>query len=410
MTTQIAHDIQSTVAVAGGVEPLRVALVISSLDHGGAERQVVELANRLEGPAFRVFVVSLSDHVPLADRLANRSRRLVVIRKRAKFDISTVWRLESFFRQQRIQVAHAFLFDAEIAVRLAARKAGVTAVVASERNTDYQRSMLHQLCHRLTRPFYDAMIANSLAGKRFNVRTLGLPPSRIHVVRNGVDVDLFSPRPVGALRDELGIGVEERLVGMVASFKTQKRHGDFFRMASIVLEEMPNVRFLCVGEPLRGNLQGSGEHHARMLALVRELGIEERFLFLGRRNDMPSIYSLCDMTVLTSEREGTPNVLLESMACGVPVAATDIADNAQIVREGQTGFIVPLGDYRSMAQRALLLLGDEELRNRMGRRAHEWVSTEFSTDALARRTGAIYQALVNRKHGSPAHPPEGGPA
>ncbi|KAB2936749.1 MAG: glycosyltransferase, partial [Phycisphaerae bacterium] len=109
---------------AGAVAPLRIALVISNLEYGGAQRQVIELANHLERGTFEVHVCSLSRYVPLAADLEDAAERLFVLTKRFKFDVSVIWRLAAWLRRIRADVVHSYLFDANIAARLAGRLAG----------------------------------------------------------------------------------------------------------------------------------------------------------------------------------------------------------------------------------------------------------------------------------------------
>ena len=376
--------------------PLNVLLMISSLEYGGAERQVVQLANYLPRERFNVSICSLSPLVPLAEGLHDRGQ-LHIVEKRSKYDFSTVGRAAKLMRRLGTDVVHAFLFDAEMVARLAARRGGASVMIASERNTDYVRPLVHSIALRLTRGRADAMIANSNAGKLFNMRTLGLPDEHIHVVHNGVDVSRFRPTDPSIVRRELGIAPTDRVIGMVANFKRQKNHAAFFRMAEALLKRYPDCWFLCVGEPLRDNAQGAEDYHREMRQLLATMSIEPRTRFLGKRQDMPEVYSACDVTVLTSEREGTPNVLLESMACGVPVVATNVADNAYVVPEGRVGHIVPLNDVPAMVERVAGLLDDPARRRAMGDAARAWVESEFSIAALVRKTGAIYETLYRRK-------------
>jgi glycosyltransferase involved in cell wall biosynthesis len=403
---QVAHAIvevpsKSPARPEPGIEPrgagVPVMLLISSLEHGGAERQVVELANALDEDRFDVTVCSLSEHVPLAAGLRDADHRLVLVPRKRRYDAGVVWRLARLMRERRILLVHCFLFDAEMAGRLAARLAGVPIVVSSERNSDYPRSRIHEWSLRATRSWFDLMIANSEAGKRFNMRTLDLPESRIRVIRNGVDVTRFKPGNRMRLRRELGISSDAPVVGMVAAFKRQKRYEDFFRVAEKVLRRFPEAHFLCVGEPLRDNLQGSEDYHGEIRRLAAQPSFDGRIHFLGRRQDMPDVYNACDVTVLTSSREGTPNVLLESMACGVPVVATDVADNALLVPGGDVGFIVKVGEVQDMADRVAHLLAYPWKRLERGRIAREWIVRECSTTALARKTADTYNELLRRK-------------
>ncbi|MGE0480118.1 MAG: glycosyltransferase [Phycisphaerae bacterium] len=377
--------------------PVGLMLLISSLEHGGAERQVIELFKRLDRRRFRPVICSLSRDVPLSRRLNDPHRDLVIVPKRWKYDWSAIRRVARVMRARDIRVVHNFLFDAEMVGRCAAKLARVPVVIASERNTDYTRPWVQNVCLKLTREWFDDMIANSEAGKQFNIRTLQLPAERIHVVRNGVDVEYFKRTDALGLRRELDLPADGAVVGMIASFKRQKRHGDFFRTAREILRQAPDTWFVCVGEPLRDNQQGAETYHREMRALVQSLGVLPRFRFPGARHDMPAVYSLCDVTMLTSEREGTPNVLLESMACETPVVATDVSDNAHVVSHGEAGFIAPLGDVATLAMHAVDLLRDRDALRRTGAAARRWVIEQFSTAALARRTEAVYLDALRRK-------------
>lgn len=384
---------------AGRVEPVRVMLLISSLEHGGAERQVVELANRLGKDGFRVLVCALEDCNPLADQLVHREGNFRVVAKRGRYDPSVIWRVARLMRQERIQLVHAFLFDAEMVARLAAKLAGVPVVVASERNIDMRVGWVQWLGKRLTRSWFDVLIANSETGGRFNTRMYGIDPARIRVIRNGVDIERFRPLDQTECRETLGLPVGVPVVGMVAAFKRQKNYEDFLHLARRLLDRLPRVRFACVGEPLRDNLQGAAVYQREILTLVDQLRLREHIAFLGRRDDMPAVYNSFDVTVLPSKREGTPNVLLESMACGVPVVASDISDNAHVVPEGRAGFVVPLGDVERLTQRTYELLVDPARRTAMGQTARHWVASEFSTAALVQRTAAVYTETLRRKLG-----------
>lgn len=379
---------------------MRIVLVISNLEYGGAQRQVVELANNMDASRFDVHVCSLSSYVPLADRLRHRDRRLHIIAKKWKFDITVVPRLVRLLRRLRADVVHGYLFDAEIAARLAARLAGAKASIASERNTNYRLKPRQLITYRLTRSCVDLIIANSNAGAAFNSRMLGHKPSQYRVIHNGVDTQRFAPRDGGAIRRELGLAEDERVIGMFASYKPQKNHPMLFAAARCLLDRLPRARLLLVGDQLYEGLRSSDEYKRRIGRLADELGIRERCLFLGNRRDVQRLYCACDVTALPSLHEGTPNVALEAMACGVPVVATDVSDNAYVIPDGRGGFVVPLNDYIAMARRLYLLLTDERQRHQMGWQAREWVRREFSTKRLAMKTADAYAAVLAAKNGS----------
>jgi glycosyltransferase involved in cell wall biosynthesis len=376
-----------------------VCLVVSNLEYGGAQRQVVALANHLNAAGGTATVVSLSRYVPLAAELVDAGSRLLLVEKRHRLDLTVAWRLAVLLRRLEVDVTHAFLVDAEIAARLAGALYPRTAVIGSERNTDYVPQLGHTIPLRLTNRWCAATIANSHAGKRFRVRAFGISADSVFVVHNGVDLVRFAPREAALARADIGLPPSVPVVGLFASFKTQKNHPMFFRTARRILDRHPGAVFLCVGGALHGGLQSSDAHETRMHALAREMGLRDSVRFVGNRDDVGRLYSACDVTVLTSLREGTPNVLLESMACEVPVVATDVADNALVVPDGRAGFVVAYDDDAAMAERVSHLLARPGERREMGRAARAWVASEFSLARLAEKTAAVYRAVLARSVG-----------
>jgi glycosyltransferase involved in cell wall biosynthesis len=368
-----------------------VLLVISNLEFGGAQRQVVEVANAFDPARVAVKICSLSPFVPLADTLQHRNERLVVLNKHFKFDVSVISRLASLLRAFRADVVHSYLFDADVAARVAGRLAGTPLIVGSERNTDYRLKPRQLAAFRLTRRCVDLIIANSQAGAQFNYTLLGHDPSMYRVLYNGVDTVRFGPGDGLEIRRELGLSDDEPVVGMFASFKEQKNHPLFFGAAQRLLRRIPDARILLVGDELLGGMHGSHDYKQRMDRQIDDLGLRSRTLCVGNRRDVERVYRACDVTVLPSLFEGTPNVALESMACGVPVVVTDVADNRLIVPDGEVGFVVPLGDEDALAARLVEVLSQPGLRARMRAQARSWVESRFSTDRLATRTEAIYR-------------------
>ena len=383
-----------------------VVLVIDDLEYGGAQRQVVELANNLDQDRFDVHVCTLSDYVPLGGQLRDFDGRLHTIVKKNKVDFTVVPRLARLLKFLNADIVHSFLFSADIASRLAGRLARTKLVIGSERGANYVAKKRRMLAYRLTRRCVDLTIANSKAGCEFNRKTYGQPACDCKVVYNGVDTIRFRPRDKDTMRSKLGIQARSRVIGVFASFKPEKNHTMLLNAFKRVLKSRPNTQLLMVGDQLAGNVQwlgntkGTEQYRARMQALIDELGIHERCAFLGNRTDVERIYPACHITVLPSHNEGVSNVLLESMACGVPVVATNISDNSYVVKEGETGFLVELGDVEGMADRLRTLLNNDTLRQEMGQKAREWVKNEFSLEKLVQNTEAVYMEALHRKCGN----------
>lgn len=375
-------------------ERINLALVISNLSFGGAERQVLELANNIDTEAFNLHLFILSEHAPLAERLKDRDSRLHQIIKRNKFDISVVSRLAAAFKALKIDVVHGFLYDAEIASRLAGRMAGCQAIIGSERNTSNNNGRLKRMIYRLTAPLLDACIANSRAGAAFNRSVTGLPESRYHVIYNGVDTERFQPRDQAALKQELDLAEDQTIIGMFGSFKHQKNHPLLLQAAALICAERSDICFLFIGSTLQEGYKSTDSYSAEISQLVSDLKLDQFCHFLGAKQDVERYYNLCDITVLPSLFEGTPNVALESMASGVPVIATDVSDNSYVIPDGSAGYIVPLGEADTLAQRISTLVDDIPLRERLGRQAREWVLETFSLQKMSENFARVYRHVL----------------
>lgn len=373
-----------------------VVLVVDDLGYGGAERQVVELANNLDKSRFDVHVCTLSNHIPFSNKLRNPEHGVHIVIRKSRFDFTVVPRLAYLLRTLKADIVHGYLFSAEIASRLAGRMAGTKLVVGSERNAN--RIMIRKsiiFAYRLTQRCVDVIIANSDAGAKSHARIYNRPPSDYRVVHNGVDTKRFRPMDGITMRRKLGITLTCPVVGVFAAFRKQKNHSMLFRAFKLVLDSLPEVRLLIVGDqPVdsRGRLNG---YRAQLDRLADDLRIRHRCVFLGHQKDTEHLYPACDITVLSSLHEGTPNVLLESMACGVPVMATNVCDNEYIIKDGEVGYLVAVGDDAGMARRMVSLLGNNALRQEMGRKARNWVLEEFSTKRLAEKTEAVYMELLS---------------
>jgi glycosyltransferase involved in cell wall biosynthesis len=376
-----------------------VLIVNSDLEYGGAQRQIVELANFMDPSQFYVNVCSLSDYIPLADKLKNSDERLKVVQRKSRFDFTVVFRLRTLMKNLQVDIVHSYLFDATIASRLAGCLVPRPVIIGSERNSDYKLKSSDWLWLKMTSRLCDLTIANSHAGASFNSRLFGQRPDHYRVVHNGVDTHRFQPKSGNRIRAKLGLKDNHYVVGMFASFKEQKNHHLLLHAARHVIKKIPETRFLFVGDELHGGGSNSSEFKKRIIQLVNDLELSGHCIFLGNKNDVENYYAACDLTVLPSLYEGTPNVALESMASGVPVIATDVSDNALVIPDGQAGFIVPLNDEKFLSNRICQLLINHDLKQRFSVEARNWVVREYSGKRLAEKTAAVYLEAIQLKRG-----------
>jgi len=383
----------------GGMqEKIRVLLAISNFEFGGAQRQLVELANKLSDD-FEVFVCTLSDYVPLRKYLRLSDDRFLVIQKRWKYDITVPIRLAKEARRLNIDVIHGFLFDAEIATRVGGWLARTPAVIGSERNSDYHIKAVQKLVYRLTKGLQHHCIANSGRGAEFNSEALRYPMTHYSVVLNGVDTERFTPGRVHAVREELGFADNEYVIGMFASFKEQKNHPMLMRALNKLKDGGIRFRMLFVGEELYGGAQDTATYYERMIELGKQLGIHEHCSYLGNVQDVQDYYKACDVTVLPSRFEGTPNVVLESLACGVPAIVTRVSSNQEIIDDGRNGYLIELDDVDALRQHLAELSQNAALLEQLGKGARKTAVQKFSTTMLAQNTADVYRRVFRKRTG-----------
>jgi glycosyltransferase involved in cell wall biosynthesis len=222
-----------------------------------------------------------------------------------------------------------------------------------------------------------------------------VPLSRFRIVHNGVDVNRFIPSKGLRIKSELGLTKHQPVVGMFASFKPQKNHLYFLRAARLIIDKIPDARFLFLGDELYKGMSNSNEYKKKIMQRIDEYNLNRFCIFAGNKSDIERYYPACTVTVLPSLFEGTPNVALESMACGVPVVATNVSDNSLIVKDGRSGYIVPLDDEIELSKKICHILTDESLRERMAVQCRHWVESEFSCRRLAQKTATVYNEVTH---------------
>lgn len=382
--TEALYDLSMAHAVQYAPDGrIRVLFVIRQLDYGGAERQLVELATRLPRQKFDVLVCCLCPPGPLAAELEDHGIRVVSTYKKLGALSTCSWALLSLVREFRPAVLHSYLFSANWRSLPVGRAARVPLVVTSVRNVDIHAKRILTLGERLFARFNDRVIANADAVREYVGSRHGVPGSKIHVIYNGVAMERARPRREPPPRTTGG-GV----VGMIASLSPKKRHETFLRAARIVVERMPDTRFLIVGNgPMREALESRS----------RELGVADAVVFRGSTDDVASVLAETDVSVLTSVKEGCSNVILESMAAGRPVVVTDAGGNRELVVDGVTGFIVPIDDAEAVADRIVRLLSDADLRKRMGEEGFKRVRERFSVGRMVDETARIYMDILSER-------------
>src|SRR5215470_15324 len=347
-------DIAGSIPATGNIAP-GLFLMTDTLETGGSERQFALLVNALHGRSFRVELGCLGRHGPFLDQVQSirefptggsflsfqsQRQRLALARK---------------LRKDKIQIAHSFDFYSNLMLLPTAKVAGVPVLVASHRQIGDlltgRQFRVQSAVFRLS----DRVVCNSRAAAA-RLRETGTPERKLAVIPNALPNECFAqsipllPRQPGRLR-----------VGMVARMNDpSKNHALFLRIAWRLVRTHDEVDFVLAGDgPLRSGLEQD----------AREMGISSRLHFLGECREIAGVFSSLDISVLTSRSESLSNVLLETMAAGLPAVACNVGGNPELLRDGENGFLVPDGDEQAFTTCIEKLLDNPSLRRTMGERA-----------------------------------------
>lgn len=357
----------------------------------GAEKQLYLLASSLNSVDFRSIVVQLGPDNALPFTESNFGTLEVFHFPTGRLyglnGIHQLSRLLSLARNKRVDIIHTFFEKSEVMGWLTARLAGIPIWITSRRDLGFKRKKIYDRIFRLTAKDCKKCIANCNAIKDQIVEQNGLRREDVEVIYNGLDVSPYrQPHGGKEFKNSLGISDPAPLVGMIANFNFEiKGHVYFLGAAKKILEEIPEVKFILVGDgPLR----------SRYEEVARELRIRRNVFFLGIRADVPNIISNLDISVLSSTSEGLSNVILESMAAGKPVVATNVGGSKEMIKDGITGYLVPPSDSQSMATAIMDLLRNPEKAVAMGEMGRKEVQEKFTVEAMAKKYEALYFSLL----------------
>lgn len=313
---------------------MRVVFVVRSLHAGGTVRQLVSLALGLRRRGHSIAVLRLFDGNDVGARLADADVETTSAALRGRADLAGIARAAGWLQAARPEIVYGFNVQENLLALLTRMvRLGRSRVVWGIRTDDpgsLACDAIGRLGVRAARIFArraDLAISNSRVGAASAAR-LGVPVDRIRVIPNGIATEVFRPDPVGRrrLRAEWGVGDGAPAIGTVARLEQLKGHRRFLDAARVFADADPSARFVCVGD-------GDGAYRRDLERHVRELRLENVVIWTGTRTDMPAIYSALDLTTLLSASEGSPNVVAEALACGVPCVATDVGDTAAILGE-----------------------------------------------------------------------------
>lgn len=368
---------------------LRIAHVLSSFGMGGQERVALELAGAQVRSGHAVAAVSLAaaPHGVLADAFRARGVAVHGVPKGRAFDPTVIARLARLLRHEGIDVVHTHNPQPLAYGAPAGRLAGAVVVHTKHGiNPDRGRRLW---LRRLGGHLAHAYVAVSDATADTARQNRECPPSRLHVVANGVDLEAFAPEP-GARREvrrELELPEDAWVLGTIGRVSPEKDHAMLVRAAGPLLG--PRVRLVIVGDGAElARVRSAAEAFAPWVVLP------------GLRRDVPRVLAALDTFVLSSQSEGLPLALLEAMAAGLPIVATDVGGVGEVVQHGAAARLVPSGDEAALRAALASLLASPEEAARLGERAREGAE-RYSAARAANAYLALYTAALAIQRGPP---------
>jgi glycosyltransferase involved in cell wall biosynthesis len=372
----------------------RVFYLLDSLNVGGTETQAVELARRLDPAHYEVTLGCLRAQGPLLEKLQGTAVRIEEFHPNGGIDsaggVYQLFRLTAFLRRGRFHVFHSHDLWSNLMGVPAARMARVPAIISSRRDLghlDWYETGRRVWLRRIQN-LSNVVLANANPIRESLIADDGFAPEKVRVIHNGVDVDRFSR--VTDQREKLFPGsTGKKLIVLVGNMHSDiKGHPWLIAAAPKVVEQFPAVRFIFAGD---GALRPELERQAA------DIGLKDHFSFLGRRDDIPRILRSCDIAVLPSKAEGLPNAVLEYMCAGLPTIASAVGGNAEIVRDGATGLLVPPQNSEALADAILRLLREPDLARKIAKDSQQYVLENFSFARLVREVDEMYTELLQAK-------------
>ena len=373
----------------------KIVFLTRSLNYGGAERQLVKLAQGFRERGCDVLVATFYSDGSLEEDLRDAHVAVFCLNKHGRWDVfGFLWRLICLMHRERPDILHGYLPVPNLLTVLLKPVFPKVRMVWGLRASNMDLSQYDWLAHVVFRMecvlsrFADLIIVNSNAGRDYHLKH-GFPEGKMVVISNGIDTDYFKPDAVARAqkRAEWTIGEHEKLIGIVARLDPMKDHPTFLKAAALLAKEREDVRFVCAGD-------GPEPYKSKIKELSSELGLDGKVIWAGAHKDMNDVYNALDVLVSSSYGEGFPNVIGEAMACGVQCVVTDVGDSALIV--SRTGAIAQQKSPDLLKAAIVLTLekiGGQENEKEICRSR---IVENFSIHALAEKTDETLSNLLLR--------------
>jgi glycosyltransferase involved in cell wall biosynthesis len=364
--------------------------LLSSMPIGGAETLLVNLVRRIDRSRCIPSIACLKEKDVLGELMAqevNVFDKLI----NHKYDVAVTGRLKKLFVEHQIDaVVTVGAGDKMFWGRIAARRARIPVILSALHSTGWPDGVGN--LNRMLTGITDGFIACAQQHAEYQIQEEKFPKEKVFLIPNGIDTEQFvlSSQSRHQWRSKIGIEPSAPVVGIVAALRPEKNHDLFLQSASLLVNEMPEARFVIVGD---------GPERERLEELARVTKIEKFVHFLGSVQDIPGVLSMIDLFALTSHNEASPVSIMEALSCKRPVVATDVGSIDESVLEGETGFLVPAGNANEMFKRWRQILTDSELSAFLGAAGRSHIVKTCSLESMTEGYMSLIERLYAKKTG-----------
>jgi len=376
--------------------PILIAHVVYHLGVGGLENGLVNLVNRLPAAEFRHMIICLTDFTEFAQRIQRDDVEIIALHKRPGHDWRMFVELFRLFRRRKPDIVHSRNL-ASLEAQIPAWLAGIRSRIHGEHGRDVSdmdgTNWKYILQRRAISPFVHHYIALSRDLEGYLEGKIRVPARRITRIINGVDVELFRPpetRSRGVLPKDFA-SATDLVIGTVGRLEPIKDQGTLVRAFIELAERYPAHR-----ARLRLVIVGDGSTRQALRELLADRQLAGQVWFAGSREDVPKLMQAMDVFVLPSLAEGISNTIMEAMACGLPVVATDVGGNAELVVEEKSGFLVPRDDPSQMATALSSYLETPEIVEQQGQAARDRAEQAFSLAVMVDSYRRVYRRVTGK--------------
>lgn len=375
--------------------PAHVLFIIDELcEMGGAERVLLKIVRLLPADRFRCSILTFRIN-PQAEALREVPCPLYVLPLKKTYDwnaLKVAKQIRKIIQRENVSIVHTFFETSDLWAGPIARLSRCPVLISSRRDLGILRSRKHKIGYKVMGRLYDAVLAVSPQVRDFCIHHDGLSPEKVRTLFNGMETQQVLPcQNRMAMRQELGIADETPVITTVGNIRRVKGIDVLVQAAGQVCRKYPKALFLIVGR------KSEQEYCQELENKISSLGLTENFRFLGSREDVFPILRMSDIFCLPSRSEGFSNALIEAMASRLPCVATDVGGNSEVIKHGNSGFIVASEDWQDLATRLMYLLDDSSLATEMGLRGQEVVQARFTAQAMIEELVQVYHDLLEQK-------------